>query len=126
MQCRSAVVAAAGPSASATTPSSRRNTKRRRPRGAGWVEVRAWVGDWGPDLALAVADVGEEGLGVWLSAPVRPGQAVRVGVVRSGGTAPAYVPAEVRWCAPAADWTYRAGLRLSRPLTPEELAVLAL
>ena len=57
---------------------------------------------------------------------LRPGEAVQVRVVRSAGRRPAPVAAEVRWCAPAAAGTYRAGLRLGRALTPGELADLAL
>ena len=101
-----------------------RGDSRRKPRGAAWVEVRLDV--MGPDLAVALADVSAEGLGVWLTEPVRPGEEVEVSLVRPEGGAPMRVPAEVRWCAQGADWTYRTGLRLLRPLDESDLADLSL
>jgi hypothetical protein len=74
---------------------------------------------------VAVVDVCPEGLGVWLTEPVAPGEAVRV-VVTPEGRGPVSVGAEVRWCAPGGGVTHRAGLRLSRELTRAELAELAL
>jgi hypothetical protein len=97
---------------------------RRRPRGAAWVEVR--VDPNGPDLAVALADVSSEGIGVWLTDPVRPGAEVEVSLVRPKGGAPVRIPAEVRWCAQGADWTYRTGLRLLRPLDAGDLRDLSL
>jgi hypothetical protein len=97
---------------------------RRRPRGAAWVEVR--VDPNGPDLAVALADVSAEGIGVWLTDPVRPGLEVEVSLVRPEGGPPVRVPAEVRWCAQGADWTYRTGLRLVSQLAERDLADLSL
>ncbi|HKB00884.1 MAG TPA: PilZ domain-containing protein [Gemmataceae bacterium] len=105
-------------------PGDRRADARRKPRGAAWVEVRVDV--TGPDLAVALADVAAEGLGVWLTEPVRPGEVVEVSLVRAAGGAAMRVPAEVRWCAQGADWTYRTGLRLSRKLDECDLADLSL
>ncbi|MBO0699523.1 MAG: PilZ domain-containing protein, partial [Zavarzinella sp.] len=97
---------------------------RRRPRGAAWVEVR--VNPIGPDLAVALADVSAEGIGVWLTDPVQPGREVEVSLVRPEGGTPVRVPAEVRWCAQGADWTYRAGLRLLSQLAECDVADLSL
>ena len=97
----------------------------RRARGGARVEVRRADGGPGPDLALALADVCAEGVGVWLTAPVRPGEPVVVTLATSPVRG-AVVAAEVRWCARAKDWTYRAGLRLCRPLGAEALAEVAL
>jgi hypothetical protein len=96
---------------------------RRRPRGAAWLEVRSGQG---PDLAIALADLCEDGLGVRLTVPVRAGDDVEVVIFRAAGGPPARISAVVRWCAPAADGTYRAGLRLGRSLAPDEIAELAL
>jgi hypothetical protein len=90
-----------------------------------------WVAVWRAgdpdraDLALALADVCGEGLGVWLKAPVRAGEALTVAVTRRRGR-PVTVEAEVRWCAADGGVTYRAGLRLRRDLTRAELAELTL
>jgi hypothetical protein len=102
---------------------NKRRGPRHRPRGAAGVEV--WRGPPGAarNLAMALADVCEEGVGVWLRAAVRPGEEVEVVLTRRDGP-PVRVPAEVRWCAPGGDWTYRAGLRLRRPLAYQDLADL--
>jgi PilZ domain len=77
----------------------------------------------GRNLAIALADVCPEGIGVYLTAAVRPGDAVEVVLTRRGA-APVRVPAEVRWCAEGEDWTYRAGLRLRWPLGYQDMADL--
>lgn len=113
-----------GPAAKRLKLGDQRDGDRRKPRGAAWVEVRADA--MGPDLAVALADVSAEGLGVWLTDPVRPGEEVEVSLVRPEGGPPVRVPAEVRWCAQGADWTYRTGVRLLRPLDEGDLADLSL
>jgi hypothetical protein len=88
------------------------------------VEVRRAGAGPGRDLALALADISPEGIGVWLTAQVRPGEEVEV--ILSCPPGPLVRgPAEVRWCAAGGDWTYRAGLRLRRPLTARDLIDLA-
>jgi PilZ domain-containing protein len=113
-----------GPGGPRLRHGDQRGDDRRRPRGAAWVEVR--VDPTGPDLAVALADVSAEGIGVWLTDPVRPGAEVEVSLVRPKGGKPVRVPAEVRWCAQGADWTYRTGLRLLRPLDEGDLGDLSL
>jgi hypothetical protein len=109
--------------ASAEAPWNKRRGPRHRPRGATGVEVWRDAPGIGRNLAIALADVCSEGIGVYLTAAVRPGDAVEVVLTRRGGS-PLRVPAEVRWCAEGADWTYRAGLRLRRPLGYQDLADL--
>ncbi|MBO0700735.1 MAG: PilZ domain-containing protein, partial [Zavarzinella sp.] len=106
-------------------PPDKRRHLRRAPTGTVRVEVRRTADDRGPDLAVALVDVCAEGLGVWLTEAVSPGEAVTVLITRRRG-APLAIEAEVRWCAPGGGVTYRAGLRLRRDLTRAELADLAL
>jgi hypothetical protein len=68
-----------------------------------------------------VLDRSQGGLGLLLYAEVRPGTLVRV---RVQGAPPdtAWVPAEVRWCAPdGTNW--RAGCQFVDPLTWDEMRV---
>jgi hypothetical protein len=102
---------------------NKRRGPRHRPRGAAGVEVWRDPPGIGRNLAIALADVCQEGIGVYLTAAVRPGDSVEVVLTRRGGEA-FRVPAEVRWCAQGTDWTYRAGLRLRRPLAYQDLAEL--
>jgi hypothetical protein len=111
------------PVAAAEAAWNKRRGPRHRPRGAAGVEVWREAPGVGRNLAVALADVCQEGLGVYLTAAVRPGDVVEVVLTRRGGP-PVRVPAEVRWCAQGTDWTYRAGLRLRRPLAYQDLADL--
>lgn len=111
------------PAGSADAVWNKRRGLRHRPRGATAVEVWRGPPGTGRNLATALADVCEEGVGVWLRAAVRPGEEVEVVLTRRDGP-PVRVVAEVRWCAQGGDWTYRAGLRLRRPLAYQDLAEL--
>jgi hypothetical protein len=120
-------LAEADPPAPAMAPPeaawNKRRGPRHRPRGAAGVEVWRDAPGIGRNLAVALADVCQEGIGVYLTAAVRPGDTVEVVLTRRGAT-PVRVPAEVRWCAQGGDWMYRAGLRLRRPLAYQDLADL--
>lgn len=109
----------------APKPRDQRRRNRRAPTGSVQVEVRRTADPDRPNLAIALVDVCGEGLGVWLTEPVSPGEIVTVVMTRRG-RAPIAVDAEVRWCAPGGGVTHRAGLRLRRELTRAELADLAL
>jgi hypothetical protein len=100
---------------------NKRRVPRKAPRGATRVEVRRLIPSTSPDVALALADVCADGVGVWLRCSVRPGELVDVSLARAGGGPAVRRQAEVRWCAPGGDWTYRAGLRLRQPLTAGDL-----
>ncbi|HKB04009.1 MAG TPA: PilZ domain-containing protein [Gemmataceae bacterium] len=104
-------------------PWNKRRGPRHRPSGATGVEVWRDAPGIGRNLAIALADVCQEGIGVYLSTALRPGDTVEVVLTRRGGP-PLRVPAEVRWCAEGGDWTYRAGLRLCQPLAYQDMADL--
>jgi PilZ domain len=106
-------------------PKEKRRRSRRAPTGSVRVEVRRAFGGGGPDLAVALVDVCGEGLGVWLTEALFPGEALTVVITRPGGR-PIAAEAVVRWCAPGGGVTHRAGLRLRRNLTRAQLAELSL
>ena len=122
---RPAVTESAPPPARkpAAGPKDQRRGARRRAQGQTRVEVRRAGPGPARDLALALADVSAEGIGVWLTAQLRPGEQVEVVVSKPTGPA-VRGPAEVRWCAAGGDWTYRAGLRLRYPLNARDLSDL--
>jgi hypothetical protein len=70
----------------------------------------------GPNIGVALADVGEDGLGVRLTTPIAKGEDASLELTRPGVSKPLRLVAEVRWCRPAEDGTFLAGLRLRRRL----------
>jgi hypothetical protein len=70
----------------------------------------------GPNIGVSLADVGEDGLGVRLTAPVAKGEEASLELARPGVSKPLRLVAEVRWCRPAEDGTFLAGLRLRKRL----------
>jgi hypothetical protein len=102
-----------------------RRRVRRRPRGGTWVEVRRGTSGDRRNLAVALVDVCEDGVGVWLTESIRPGEEVEV-LLAASPKRRARLSAEVRWCAPGLDSSYRAGLRLRTPLTERAVAELGL
>jgi PilZ domain len=104
-----------GPKPVAAGAEKRRNPRRKARNGA-QVEVRRSSRGLGPNRAVALLDVCEEGIGVCLTVPFQPGEAVAVVLVVPGGTRTIKSAGEVRWCAAVGDGTYRAGVRLHRQL----------
>lgn len=79
----------------------------------------------GPDLALGLLDVSEDGLGVRLKVAVAAGDEAEI-VLTAPGTRKAFkLLGEVRWCHDAADGTFHVGIRLRRRLPYAELSDLA-
>ena len=70
----------------------------------------------GPDIACGLVDVAEDGLGVRLKQSVATGQEVTIELSAPGVSKPQRFLAEVRWCRPGEDGTFRAGVRLRRRL----------
>lgn len=112
------------PPAEPPAPPPRRNhrlCRRRPPRSGVRVECRRGALGLGPNLAAGLLDVSEGGAGVRLTAPAGIGEEVEVVLARPGGGRPVRGLGDVRWCQPAADGTYRAGVRLRRRLTHADL-----
>ena len=111
----------------AFTPwADRRLDDRRRVRHGARGEVRrGWLGS-GQVLAAKLIDVSSGGVQVWVSAAVRPGDRVLIGLTPPGvGWTLVRAPAEVRWCASGLGGLARAGVQLLRPLADVDLQKLA-
>ena len=78
--------------------------------------VRSGTLGLGPDIACGLVDVAEDGLGVRLKQAVPAGQEVTIELSAPGVSKPQRFLAEVRWCQPGDDGTFRAGVRLRRRL----------
>ena len=99
---------------------------RRRPaRSGSRVEVRRGAAGLGPDLADALVDVCEDGIGVRLTAQVFSGEELALGLRRPGSGRGVIVRGTVRWCRPASGGYYQAGIKFARPLTAAEVGELA-
>jgi hypothetical protein len=75
-------------------------------------------------VAVGLANISDEGLGVRLNTAVPVGEEVSLELFVPGIETPVKLDADVRWCEPSKDGTFRAGLRLHRRLTVRELTGL--
>jgi PilZ domain len=117
--CGATVVAAAP--AGGKPARDKRLVRRRSVRGGVRAEVRRGTTGLGKDLAVGPADLSEDGIGVRLRAAVALMEECEVVLIRAGAGKPIKVRAEVRWCTPAGDWTFRAGLRFRQRLCRNDL-----
>jgi hypothetical protein len=83
--------------------------------------------DPGTDVALSLVDVSQDGAGLRLRTPVRPGEETYLDLYPPGGVDLVLVRrrAAVVWCRPEAGTAFRAGVRFTSQLTAEDLRVLA-
>ena len=117
--CGAPVVAAApGPEAPGR---NKRLVRRRTVRGGVRAEVRRGMTGLGKDLAAGLADLSEDGLGVVVKTRLDPKEECEVVLIRAAGGKPLKVHAEVRWCRPAGDGTFRVGLRFRQRLARTDL-----
>ena len=66
----------------------------------------------GADIGCELIDVSEEGLGLRLKVSVPVGRELSIQLLLPGTSKPLRLVAEVRWCEPAGDGTFRAGVWL--------------
>jgi hypothetical protein len=99
---------------------------RRRPvtRRVGVILRKGALG-LGPNLALNLIDVSEDGLGVRIKSALAAGDEVEVELSPPGVRKPYKRVGEVRWCRKADDETFLIGVRLQKRLTFTELNELA-
>ncbi|HKB01132.1 MAG TPA: PilZ domain-containing protein [Gemmataceae bacterium] len=100
---------------------NKRLVTRRAVRGGVRAEVRRGTTGLGKDLSIGTADLCEDGVGVRLRVAVALLEECEVILIRAGAGKPVKVRAEVRWCTPAEDGTFRAGLRFRQRLTRTDL-----
>lgn len=110
------------------TPSAareRRTLVRRPARPGVRVAFRSGTLGLGPDLAIGLIDVSEDGLCVAVKVAVAAGSDAEVVLDKVGSSRPMKFVADVRWCAGDPAGGYRAGLRLRRRLPWRDLMDLA-
>lgn len=78
------------------------------------VEVAVRIGRLGAgaDIGCELVDVAEDGLGLRLKQSVPVGRELSIQILLPGTSKPLRLVAEVRWCEPAGDNTFRAGVWL--------------
>jgi hypothetical protein len=83
--------------------------------------------DPGSDVALGLIDVSQDGAGLRLRTPLRPGEETYLDLYPPGGIDLVLVRrrAAVVWCRPESGSSFRAGVRFTSQLTAEDLRVLA-
>lgn len=113
------------PAPTPTPPPNHRLDRRREVLRRVAVVVRRGTMGLGPNLAVRIVDVTQDGLGLRLSGPVHPGDEVSVELSVPGIGKPVKVQADVRWCTNAGDGTFLAGVRLRRRLSYNEVSGLA-
>lgn len=112
----------------AEIPPSARNRRAcaRRPTRSGIrVCLRAGTLGLGPDLAVGLVDVSEDGLCVRVKSPLAPDSEAEVVLDKVGSSRPIKLVAEVRWCQGDAAGGFRAGLRFRHRLPYKDLIDLA-
>jgi hypothetical protein len=77
------------------------------------------------DLVGDLLNCSGDGLGVSLQVPVVVGDEVMIELTRRGTSWSVGLTGEVRWCEPAPDGIFRAGVQLHRPLTSIEVTNLS-
>jgi hypothetical protein len=75
----------------------------------------------GPNLAVALIDISEDGLGVRLKASLAAGDEVSVELSAPGVRKSLKMVGDIRWCREVGDGTFAAGVRLRRRLTYAQL-----
>jgi hypothetical protein len=102
----------------------RRGSRRLSPKRGIRVTCRKGSLDLGPNLALAVLNVSETGIGLVLSAALEQGQEVSLTLDVSTGGKPVKRFGQVVWSAQIEEGAYRTGIRLEKPLRGIELDYL--
>lgn len=79
----------------------------------------------GPDLALFLIDVSEDGIGVRLKCPLATLDEVEVELLAPGFRKPVKRQGNVRWCRGLEDGTFLAGINLHKRLAYAEVDQIA-
>lgn len=103
--------------------------RRRHARHAGSDRIRVHCrrrsGDEsGVDLGLALIDISQSGLGVYLREPVEPGDVLEITLEAEGLFEPLRGVGVVRWSVEREDRTCTAGIELDNPLGEPDFDIL--
>jgi hypothetical protein len=99
----------------------RRGSRRLTPKRGVRATCRKGGLDLGPNLALAVTNLSEMGIGLVLSTNLEQGQEVSLTLDATTGGKPVKRIGRVVWSDPAEDGTWRVGIRLEKNLRGIEL-----
>jgi hypothetical protein len=108
-------------SVSSAGGAERRRALRRPVRSGTAAGCRAGTLGLGPDLALAVLEVSEDGARLTVTAALAAGEEVEVSLLPPGLSRPLVRFADVIWCAPAGGSSFWVGVRFREPLTYADL-----
>jgi hypothetical protein len=107
-----------------TKTKNRRLNRRRPAKRSVQVACRKGALGLGPNLAVAVLDLSEEGARLLLKAELPPRQEVELDLTAPGVSRPWVTMADVVRCVPVGDGTFEVGLRLRRRLSYADLSHL--
>src|SRR4051812_17873007 len=107
------------------TTKNRRASPRRRPKSGAKVTCQKGSLGLGPNLALSVLDVSENGIRLVLKSPLPKGQDIEINLSVPGYPRPVKLPAVIVWSVPEPDGTWRVGARFQKPLNYRDLLQIA-
>ncbi|HKB00787.1 MAG TPA: PilZ domain-containing protein [Gemmataceae bacterium] len=99
-------------------------TRRYLPRPGVTINFRAGTLGLGPDLAVSVIDLSEDGLCLRSKAAVSPGAEAEVSVARAGWGRPLKLLCEVRWCEEDEQGKFLVGVRYRKRMLHRDLSEL--
>jgi hypothetical protein len=105
--------------------SDRRASVRRRPKRTVTVACRLDSLGIGPNIALGLLDISEDGLRLLVRPALEPSQRLNVSLESLWLQRPLLREIEIIWCMPTADGTHCVGARFSQRLNVHELQAVA-
>ncbi|HEV3263293.1 MAG TPA: PilZ domain-containing protein [Gemmataceae bacterium] len=95
---------------------NRRSAPRRQPKKASKFVCRRGKLGLGPNIAVALLDVSENGIRLIAKTPLEPDTDMEIGLQPIGAHRPTLVIARVMWCIPLADGNHCVGARFEKLL----------
>jgi hypothetical protein len=93
---------------------NKRLSRRRLPKDAIRVICQKGTLELGPNLALALLNLSEDGACVLLKEALKPREDVVLNLETVISLRPVKCPGQVAWCQPVGDGTYSVGIRFER------------
>jgi hypothetical protein len=110
---------------SQSVPGNGRQHRCRREKPQGNTPLTCRLEDGGPDVALALLDVSQNGIRLVVAEPLDAGRPIAVELERRGGHPPLQLRADVVWCMATAEQTYCVGARFHDYLPFSDLESIA-
>ncbi len=112
-------------SKTSSTGANHRRDRRRQARQSVRVTCQKGALGLGPNLALALLDLSENGARLMVKEALAPGQEVELGFLGPCHSRPLRHLASVIWCVPTADNTFCVGARLEKSVSWADLQSLS-